>query len=85
MVTCIGYVLYSQDSLYDRSISRLYMIDSIVRSNETYDPQIHDPMYELKDDWISQTQATNTRSKQRGKTYTCWDLYSCEYQFSIHK
>ena len=67
MVTCIGYVLYSQDSLYDRSISRLYMIDSIVRSNETYDPQIHDPMFELKDDWVSQTQATNTKSKQRGK------------------
>ena len=67
MLTCIGYVLYSQDSLYDSSISRVYMIDSIVRSNESYDPQIHDPMYELKDDWVSQTQATNTKYKQRGK------------------
>ena len=67
MVTCIGYVLYSEDSLYDISISRVYMIDSIVRSNESYDPQIHHPMIELKDDWVSQTQATNTKSKQRGK------------------
>ena len=67
MVTCIGYVLYSQDSQYSSSPSRVYMIDSIVKSNETYDAQIHDPMYDLKDDWAPRNQATNTKSKQRGK------------------
>ena len=31
MVTCLGYVLYSEDSMYDCSPSRVFMIDSIVR------------------------------------------------------
>ena len=43
------------------------MIDSIVRSDETYDAQIHDLMYDLKDDWLSRTEAKNTNSKRRGK------------------
>ena len=29
------------------------MINCVVRSNETYDPAIHDEKYALKDDWIS--------------------------------
>ena len=67
MVTCIGYVLYSPNSLYDSYPSRVYLIDSIVRSNETYDAQFHDPMYDLKNDWVSPTQAANAKSEQRGK------------------
>ena len=54
MVACIGYVLYSEESLYHNSPSRLLMVDSLVRSNETYDPNVHDQMYDLKDDWILQ-------------------------------
>ena len=29
------------------------MIDCLVKSNETYFPETHDPMYSLEDDWVS--------------------------------
>ena len=54
MVTCIGNVLYSEDSLFFYSPSRLYMIDCLVRSNENmFFFETHDPMYSLEDDWVS--------------------------------
>ena len=65
MVTCIGFVLYSEESLYYNSPSRLLMVDSLVRSNETYDPNVHDQIYDLKDDWTPQPTAKNI--KKAGK------------------
>ena len=53
MVTCIGSVLYSEESLFFYSPSLLYMIDCLVKSNETYFPETHDSMYSLEDDWVT--------------------------------
>ncbi|KAI6647729.1 hypothetical protein LOD99_8570 [Oopsacas minuta] len=62
METYIGSVLYSEDSLFFSSPSRLYMIDCLVKSNETYFPETHDSMYSLEDDWVSHPSLLKSKS-----------------------
>ena len=45
----------------------LHLVDCLVRSNETYDPAIHDQKYDLKDDWIPQVPSTIINTKTATK------------------